>query len=84
VLAATLLVYPMDTVRRRLMMQSGYNKSEVIYTGTWHCFASIMRHEGCSAFFKGAPANVLRCVSTALVLVVYEELQKYLQYSHPQ
>jgi len=76
---ATLLVYPLDTVRRRMMMQSGFNKTEVIYTSTWNCISSMMREEGWCAFFKGAPANVARGVSTALVLVVYEEVQKYLQ-----
>jgi solute carrier family 25 (mitochondrial adenine nucleotide translocator), member 4/5/6/31 len=74
-----MLVYPMDTVRRRMMMQSGYNKTEVIYTSTWHCFVTIVKLEGCGAFFKGAAANALRSVSAALVLVVYEELQKAMQ-----
>lgn len=77
VLIATMLMYPLDTVRRRMMMQSGYNKTETVYTSTWHCCVSIYR-EGCSAFYKGALANLLRCISSALVLVLYEELQKHL------
>jgi len=42
---AGLLSYPLDTVRRRLMMQSGRKtadgKKEVLYNGTIDCFRKI-------------------------------------------
>jgi len=47
---AGLFSYPLDTVRRRLMMQSG--KKEKLYTGTIDCFVKIARNEGSNAFFK--------------------------------
>lgn len=68
--------YPFDTVRRRLMMQSG--RKEVLYTGTIDCWKKIAAQEGPSAFFKGALSNVLRGTGGALVLVLYDEIQYFL------
>lgn len=72
------LSYPLDTVRRRLMMQSGQRQADMIYAGTRDCFAKIMRQEGWRAFFKGNVSNVFRSVGSSLVLVLYDELQHYL------
>ena len=68
-----ILSYPLDTVRRRLMMQSGAKK--VIYKGTVDCFKVIARDEGMKAFFKGAGSNVIRGTGGALVLVFYDKIQ---------
>jgi len=70
---AGLFSYPLDTVRRRLMMQSG--KKEKLYTGTIDCFVKIARNEGSNAFFKGALSNIIRGAGGSLVLVLYDELQ---------
>lgn len=67
--------YPMDTVRRRLQMQSEKPKEEWTYKGTVDCFGKIMKNEGFTAFFKGAGANALRTVGSALVLVLYGEVK---------
>lgn len=69
-----LVSYPLDTVRRRLMMQSG--RADVMYTGTLDCFAKIYSKEGPKAFFKGALSNIIRGAGGSLVLVLYDELQK--------
>lgn len=67
--------YPLDTVRRRLMMQSG--RADILYTGTIDCFRKIYANEGGSkAFFKGALSNVFRGVGASMVLVLYDEIQK--------
>ena len=65
--------YPLDTVRRRLMMQSGEKK--VLYKGTFDCFVQIAKTEGNKAFFKGALSNIIRGAGGSLVLVMYDELQ---------
>jgi solute carrier family 25 (adenine nucleotide translocator) protein 4/5/6/31 len=67
--------YPMDTIRRRLQMQSEKPKSEWLYKGTMDCLFKIMKEEGTSALFKGAGANALRTVGSALVLVLYGEIK---------
>lgn len=67
--------YPFDTVRRRMMMQSGRAKSEIMYKNTLDCWVKIYKSEGGKAFFKGALSNVLRGTGGALVLVFYDELK---------
>lgn len=71
---AGLIAYPLDTVRRRMMLQSG--KAEKQYTSTLHCFAKIAQEEKMAGFFKGAGSNILRGAGGALVLVLYDEFQK--------
>lgn len=68
------LAYPLDTIRRRLMMQSGLK--ELIYKGTRDCADKIWTTEGFNGFFKGNLSNVWRSVGSSLVLVFYDEFQK--------
>jgi len=70
--------YPFDTIRRRLQMQSEKPKAEWLYSGTMDCFFKIMKEEGTTALFKGAGANALRTVGSALVLVLYGEIKTML------
>jgi solute carrier family 25 (adenine nucleotide translocator) protein 4/5/6/31 len=69
--------YPFDTVRRRLQMQSNKPREQWLYSGTLDCFSKIAKKEGTTAFFKGAGANVLRTVGSALVLVFYDEIKRF-------
>jgi solute carrier family 25 (adenine nucleotide translocator) protein 4/5/6/31 len=71
-----ILSYPWDTVRRRMMMQSG--RKDVLYKNTWDCAVKIIRNEGMSAMFKGALSNVFRGTGGALVLAIYDEIQKFI------
>lgn len=72
---AGVLSYPFDTVRRRLMMQAGGERQ---YTGTIDCWKKIAATEGPRAFFKGAWSNVIRGAGGAFVLVLYDEIKKFL------
>lgn len=64
--------YPIDTIRRRMMMTSG---QAVKYSSSFACFQEIIAKEGMSSLFKGAGANVLRAVAGAGVLSGYDALQ---------
>jgi solute carrier family 25 (mitochondrial adenine nucleotide translocator), member 4/5/6/31 len=64
--------YPIDTIRRRMMMTSG---EAVKYDGSIDCARKILANEGVGSFFKGAGANVLRGVAGAGVLALYDRLQ---------
>ncbi|XP_033222342.1 ADP,ATP carrier protein 2 [Belonocnema kinseyi] len=75
---AGIVSYPFDTVRRRMMMQSGRAKGDILYKSTAHCWATIAKTEGSGAFFKGAFSNVLRGTGGALVLVLYDEIKNLL------
>ncbi|KAJ6668603.1 hypothetical protein lerEdw1_012085 [Lerista edwardsae] len=74
---AGLVSYPFDTVRRRMMMQSGRKGADIMYKGTIDCWKKIAKDEGGKAFFKGAWSNVLRGMGGAFVLVLYDEIKKY-------
>jgi len=69
--------YPFDTVRRRLQMQSNKPREEWLYKGTGDCFSKVLKNEGITSFFKGAGANALRTVGSALVLVLYDEIKQF-------
>lgn len=69
-----LVSYPMDTVRRRMMMQSG--RGDVLYKNTMDCWVKVFRNEGPGAFFKGALSNIFRGTGGALVLVIYDEIKE--------
>lgn len=75
---AGIVSYPFDTVRRRMMMQSGRAKGDIMYKSTAHCWATIMKTEGGRAFFKGAFSNILRGTGGAIVLVMYDEIKNLL------
>uniref|UniRef100_A0A2I9LPW0 ADP/ATP translocase n=1 Tax=Centruroides hentzi TaxID=88313 RepID=A0A2I9LPW0_9SCOR len=75
---AGIISYPFDTVRRRMMMQSGRAKADRMYKNTMDCWAKIYKSEGGSAFFKGAFSNVLRGTGGAFVLVLYDEIKNFI------
>jgi len=64
--------YPLDTVRRRMMMTSG---EAVKYKGSFDAFQKIVATEGVRSLFKGAGANILRGVAGAGVLSIYDQVQ---------
>ncbi|KAK6928717.1 Mitochondrial substrate/solute carrier [Dillenia turbinata] len=69
---AGLASYPIDTVRRRMMMTSG---EAVKYKSSMDAFSQILKNEGAKSLFKGAGANILRAVAGAGVLAGYDKLQ---------
>jgi len=71
-IGAGLASYPLDTVRRRMMMTSG---EAVKYKSSFHAFSEIVAKEGAKSLFKGAGANILRAVAGAGVLAGYDKLQ---------
>lgn len=73
-----IISYPFDTVRRRMMMQSGRAKNDRMYKNTIDCWVKIAKAEGSNAFFKGALSNVFRGTGGAFVLVLYDELKAFL------
>ncbi|KAI5847702.1 mitochondrial carrier domain-containing protein [Morchella snyderi] len=64
--------YPLDTVRRRMMMTSG---EAVKYKSSFDAFTQIVKAEGVKSLFKGAGANILRGVAGAGVLSIYDQVQ---------
>merc|ERR1712010_342873 len=69
---AGLMSYPIDTVRRRMMMTSG---QAVKYKGSMDCFVQVLKNEGPMSLMKGAGANILRGVAGAGVLAGFDKFQ---------
>jgi solute carrier family 25 (adenine nucleotide translocator) protein 4/5/6/31 len=69
---AGLASYPLDTVRRRMMMTSG---EAVKYASSFAAFKQIVAQEGTKSLFKGAGANILRGIAGAGVLSLYDQIQ---------
>lgn len=71
---AGLASYPIDTIRRRMMMTSG--AADLQYKSSAQCGAAILKSEGFASFFKGAGANILRGVAGAGVLSGFDVVKK--------
>jgi len=70
---AGLMSYPIDTVRRRMMMTSG---GGVKYKGSMDCFIQVIKNEGFMSLMKGAGANILRGVAGAGVLAGFDKFKE--------
>ena len=73
-IAAGLASYPLDTIRRRMMMTSG---EKVKYKSSLDCGLQIVKNEGISSLFKGAGANILRGIAGAGVLSGFDKFKYY-------
>lgn len=73
--SAGLLSYPIDTIRRRMMMTSGEGAQK--FKGSMDCALYIMKNEGASSMMKGAGANILRGAAGAGVLAGFSELKGF-------
>lgn len=71
-ISAGLVSYPVDTIRRRMMMTSG---QAVKYNGSIDCTKQILKNEGFMSLMKGAGANILRGVAGAGVLSGFDKFQ---------
>jgi solute carrier family 25 (adenine nucleotide translocator) protein 4/5/6/31 len=72
-ITAGLMSYPIDTVRRRMMMTSG---QAVKYKGSIDCTVQILKNEGFMSMMKGAGANILRGVAGAGVLAGFDKFKE--------
>jgi len=67
--SAGLASYPLDTIRRRMMMTSGAKEK---YNGSIDCASKIIKNEGVGSLFKGAGANILRGMAGAGTLAGFD------------
>jgi solute carrier family 25 (adenine nucleotide translocator) protein 4/5/6/31 len=70
--ASGTLIYPLDSVRRRMMMQSG--RKDHLYSSSVDCFRKVFAQEGIAGFYRGISANILRGFGGALMLVLVDEI----------
>jgi len=68
-----LMSYPIDTIRRRMMMTSG---AAVKYKNSLDCGMQVLKNEGFMSLMKGAGANILRGVAGAGVLAGFDKFSE--------
>lgn len=69
-----LISYPIDTIRRRMMMTSG---EAVKYKGSIDCAVKVIKNEGFMSLMRGAGANILRGVAGAGVLAGFDKFKEF-------
>mmetsp|Transcript_12291 Transcript_12291/g.26037 ORF Transcript_12291/g.26037 Transcript_12291/m.26037 type:complete len:179 (-) Transcript_12291:140-676(-) len=74
-ITAGTVCYPIDSVRRRLMMQAGQQVNERRYTNSVDAFRKILTTEGVQGFYLGLGPNIVRSIGGALILVSYDVFQ---------
>lgn len=74
--AAGLITYPNDTVRRLLQLQ-GSRGTDTRYTGYWDCVRKTYHAEGVGRFYRGVTVNIIRMApNTAVQFGSYELLKQ--------
>ena len=70
------MFYPLDTVRKRLQMQSG--RVDKQYTTAIQCIQTIYRKEGPFGFYKGVVPNIFKAFGGSMVLVLNDKMKNLL------
>ncbi len=75
--AAGVITYPNDTIRRLLQLQ-GSRGTETTYNGYWDCVRKTYRKEGLARFYRGATINIIRMApNSAVQFGAYEILKQW-------
>jgi solute carrier family 25 (mitochondrial adenine nucleotide translocator), member 4/5/6/31 len=77
-IVAGTLSYPLDSIRRRLMMQAGRSIDQRQYTSAYNCIITIYQQEGIRGFYLGIGPNLLRSIGGALLLFGYDTVRSWL------
>jgi len=75
---AQFITYPIDTVRRVMMLGGQKAKDGTVhpvYRSSFACAADILKKRGVSGMFKGAMANTYRATGAALCMVFYDTIK---------
>eukprot|EP00940_MAST-03C_sp_MAST-3C-sp2_P002558 g2558.t1 len=77
-LLGSLTCYPMDTVKRQLMLDGGGKEFESKYDGSVRkCVGSLMRNGGLRAFYRGCLLNALKSApATAMTFVLNDKIRQ--------
>lgn len=74
---ASMTMYPIDTMRRRLMLD-GARGFKSKYTGLYSVFRITMREEGFRAFYRGAGVNLIKaCPDAAITFYSFDLFRRY-------
>lgn len=76
---ATLVTFPMDTVRRRMQVQSLHITNPSDQLTSYQAFRKLVRIEGLSAVYRGLTPELLKVVPmVGTMFLVYEYTKEFL------
>ncbi|SOV82312.1 mitochondrial carrier protein, putative [Plasmodium reichenowi] len=76
-LTSLIIVFPGDTVRKR-MMNNGIDNKNYIYKNTLHCIKNIYYLEGIRNFYHGLFPSMLKCIPSGAIQFMSYEILKHL------
>lgn len=82
VAVATILTYPLDTIKRFGMKAGEYDQANMVYFHNkriWHSVLWILHERGFMAFYRGLSMNLLRTPLSAAVLAHFDYIHNYEQ-----
>lgn len=74
-IVAGTVCYPLDSIRRRMMMQAGRPLHKRVYQNSFHALGKVWIDEGIRGFYLGLGPNLLRSFGGTLLLVTYDFFQ---------
>jgi protein required for attachment to host cells len=79
-----IIVYPLDTVKKRIQIQSVYgSSSSTYYTGMWDCLATTIRIEGIQGLYRGLFPSVLKTtLGSGLAFTFFRTTKNLLENIH--
>jgi len=78
-----IIVYPMDTVKKRLQAQAVFGPIGDIYFGMLDCFSKIFKSEGLTGFYRGLLPSVLKTgIASGLSFSLYRGTKNFLEHIH--
>ena len=78
-----MIVYPMDTIKKRLQAQAVFGSKGKPYQGMVDCCFTMMRQEGVFSFYSGLVPSVLKTtMSTGLSFAFYRMTRNFLEALH--
>jgi solute carrier family 25 thiamine pyrophosphate transporter 19 len=78
-----IIVYPMDTIKKRIQAQAVFGPYGDTYEGMVDCFLKILRNEGYKSFYRGLVPSVLKTgIAAGLSFSLYRGTKNYLEARH--
>ena len=78
-----IIVYPLDTVKKRIQIQSVYGSSSTYYNGMWDCLATTIRIEGIQGLYRGLFPSVLKTtLGSGLAFTFFRTTKNLLESIH--
>lgn len=78
-----IIVYPIDTIKKRIQAQAVFGPVGDIYLGIVDCFVKILKNEGYRGFYSGLLPSVLKTgIATGLSFSLYRGTKNFLEGLH--